>query len=280
MKKLLFIFLLFSISFVSNAQYSRRLQPLYDTEGGYFYPRGLHFAPGITYMLPGDWNQDLNSIVGVDSLLTGEKKARGKIGLYLEVGHAHFLPDWMPFEFIDYGISFKMLRGKEDINASINHSETGDLLGEFETQQDFSESFLAAYLNFGKFFQLTDYSFISLSAGVNADYRIISNRNVDGPVYFQQLFPEDLFVQAHVKLGYGYKLQENLFFMPSLETPFLNLLPFDKGKSTLPYFSSRYRPIILSLRFQWLTRKKPEDCVGKPSKPTGHQLWDPKMKRK
>jgi len=280
MKKLLFIIAFLSSSFAIHAQCSRQLQPLYATEGGYYYPRGLHFAPGITFMLPGDWNKDLNVPIGIDSLLTGEQKARGKVGLYLELGHAHFLPDWMPFEYIDYGASFKMFRGKEDINGTISEAETAEILSEFETQQDFSESFLGAYLNFGKFFQLSNYSFITLSAGVNADYRIISKRNIDGPVFQEHLFPDDLIVQSHIKLGYGFKLQENLFFMPSLETPFLNLLPFDNGKSTLPYFSSRYRPIILSLRFQWLTRKKPEDCVGKPTKATGHQLWDPKMRRK
>ena len=275
---LLSIAFLFSCSLV-YAQYSRRLQPLYETEGGYYHPRGLHFAPGITYMFPGDWNRELTAEIGPDSLLNGDLQARGRVGLYLELGHAHFLPDWMFLDYIDYGASFKMLRGRESLEANLTEAETGNLLGEVRHEASFSKSFGGVYLNLGKFFQLSNYHFITASVGANADYRIISNRDFEGPRLLSQEFPADLLVQAHFKLGYGIKLQENLFFIPAIETPILNVLPFEDGKSTLPYFSSRYRPLILSVRFQWLTRKKPEDCVGKPSKPTGHQLWDPKMRR-
>lgn len=272
-------FILFFLGDVS-AQYSRRLQPLYETEGGYYHPRGLHFAPGISYMLPAIWSEDIERSISPDTLQNGELSQRGKIGLYLEVGHAHFLPDWMWIEYIDYGLGFKMLRGRENFKGQLQDANDLSVLAEFDQEASYSESYVNAYLNFGKFIQTRDYQFIYAAIGVNADYRVLSSLSEDAPLFFNSQKPEDLQVQAHVKLGYGFKLQENLFFIPAIETPILNAVPFEDGKSTLPYYELRDRPILLTLRFQWLTRKKPEDCVGKPDKPTGHQLWDPKMRRK
>lgn len=261
------------------AQSGRQYKPLYDENGGQFYPRGFFFAPGITYMLPSPFNRDVNQKLNADTSLYGKYEARGKVGLYLEIGHAHFLPYWVPIDYIDYGLSFKLLRGKEAFSGDYRVPETETVISTLSSNSKFSEGFAAASVNFGKFIQVGDYSFILASLGLNADYRITSNRETDYS-FIPSAFPDDFIVQAHAKLGYGYKLQGNLFVIPSIETPILNILPFENGKSTLPYFASRYRPIIFSIRFQWLTRRKPEDCVGKPQEKRGHELWDPSMKRK
>ena len=37
-----------------------------------------------------------------------------------------------------------------------------------------------------------------------------------------------------------------------IETPIVNFLQWEKGKSTYGIFTSRYRPLILTVRFAWL----------------------------
>jgi hypothetical protein len=230
-------------------------------------------------MLPSPFNKDINQKLNPDTSLYGALEARGRIGLYLEVGHAHFLPYWVPIDYIDYGLSFKLLRGKESLDGDYRVPETETVISPLMSNSRFSEGYASASVNFGKFIQVGDYSFVLASLGLNADYRVTSNREADY-AYFPSVFPDDFLVQAHAKVGFGYKLQNNLFVIPSIETPILNLLPMEDGKSTLPYFASRYRPIVFSIRFQWLTRRKPEDCVGKPQEKRGHELWDPSMRRK
>jgi hypothetical protein len=186
----------------------------------------------------------------------------------------------MLIEYIDYGIGFKMLRGSEEMSGVRQDAETGVAIELIEREAQFTENFATAYLNFSKFIQLKDYQFITIGLGVNADYKLNTNIPEQTETIEPLQFTDDFLVQGHLKVGYGFKLQENLFFLPSIETPLITAIPFEDGKSTLPYYHTRYRPFILSLRFQWLTRKKPEDCVGTPDKKRGHQLWDPKMRRK
>ena len=75
------------------------------------------------------------------------------------------------------------------------------------------------------------------------------------------------------------KAEKGTFIIPSIEVPILNIQPFEDFKSTLPYFGSRYRPIIFSIKFMFLSKRKPDDCKGLGSGKSGNKLWDKKMKR-
>ena len=56
--------------------------------------------------------------------------------------------------------------------------------------------------------------------------------------------------------------------IPSIETPILTFYPLEYGSSTLGYLSSRYRPIIISLKFLIL-RPKIDECPYVPPPPSG-----------
>ena len=56
------------------------------------------------------------------------------------------------------------------------------------------------------------------------------------------------------------KFQNRLFIIPSLETPIINFLKWENGKSTYGIFNSRYRPILLKIRILWLKRPSKFDC--------------------
>jgi len=268
-------------AFFSEAlgQSGRQHPSLYDDSGGLYWPRGFYIAPGLTYTLPAPFNKDESLEIGSDTLARGTFSAKGRLGLAIEAGHAHFLPHWMPFEYVDYGLGFKWFRGREEFSGEYAARETSTVLSPLASDKTYSDGWLSAGLNIGKFIQTGDYSFIIASGGVNADYRLFGNRDTAGFNPFESSYSEDFITQLHVRVGYGFKLQPNLFVMPMLETPVLNALPFENGKSTLEWFGSRYRPLVLTIRFQWLSRRKPEDCVGKPARPEKHDLWDPSMRR-
>ena len=64
----------------------------------------------------------------------------------------------------------------------------------------------------------------------------------------------------HLKIGYGIKFSKTLFIIPTIETPIINLKKWEQGQSTFGIFNSRYRPIILKVRFIWLKKLGKSDC--------------------
>ena len=61
----------------------------------------------------------------------------------------------------------------------------------------------------------------------------------------------------HYKFGVGIRIGEVLYAIPSVEIPLLNGWKWEGGRSTFGAFNSRYRPVIVSVRFAWLNRP---DC--------------------
>ena len=113
------------------------------------------------------------------------------------------------------------------------------------------------------------------------DFRLFQSNTYAGPTTgMVQAFPGTFLAQLHYRFGFGFKVRSGLFIVPSIETPILTVVPFDDGKSTLQYFSSRYRPLLISIRIMLLDKRKSADCTGKGDGKTGHELWDKNMNRK
>lgn len=281
MKKLLVLCIGFCLSCASFGQTGRQHTPLYNLNSSKFLNKGWHVSPGVTYMFPASaTRKETRLLTSTDSLYSGEFNASGKLGLYLEFGRHHFTDVLLVMDYFDYGIGFKGLRGQEEFSGSIFNDSLNQTVPA-ENKGFFSDSYLTGFFNASKITQIGDYSFIQNSLGLNVDYRILEKREFEGNAdHFIQSFPDKLQFQLHYKLGFGYKLENGLFIIPTLETPILTFVEFDDGKSTFQYFSSRYRPIIFTLRFLWFDKRPTQDCVGKPTEKTGHQLWDKKMSRK
>ncbi|NNE54794.1 MAG: hypothetical protein HKN32_02145 [Flavobacteriales bacterium] len=264
------------------AQSGRQHTPLYDLSGTRFLNKGWHFAPGVTYMLPAN-DQSINTRLVVtdgvtDTLYTGEFDPSGKVGIYLEAGRHHLMDKMYLLDNVDYGIGFKMLRGGERFDGRMK-ADSG--MVPISNEGSFSESFLTAFVNAGNIHQLSDRTFLHNSFGLNVDYRILSSRPFEGTsTGMIQEFPGNFNAHIHYRLGFGIKLQASWFMIPSVETPILTLVKFDDGKSTMQYFSNRYRPLIFTLRFLRLDRRKSPDCVGKSAGTTGHSLWGGKVGKK
>lgn len=276
------LLLLFTVlvSLTADAQRGRQLRPLYQL-GGKWSPNGWHFGVGGTHMIPNAYERDetrlINAEQGVDTLYSGTFNVAGRIGLYLEVGRQHFFEDPIFVHYIDFGAHFKMLRGQEEFAGMVRDAASG-ALAPTTNNGTFSDSYAGLYFNANHIHQITDASFLQYTIGANADYRVIERRSFEG-IAPDQEFADPLQIQLHAKLGYGFRLESGVFLIPSIETPILNLSPFYDGKSTLPMFSTRYRPLIFSLRILLFSHQKVGDCVGKGTEKRGHHLWGKDMRR-
>lgn len=281
--------ILLILSEAISAQYNRQLQPVY-IPGTAYRNTGWFISPGITYMLPVNRNESLTMYTDnsefTDTIYSGDFSRSGKIGAYLEFGRHKFFSDRVLLKHIDYGVHFKMLRGREDFSGVANAA------GAFVpviSNSKFSDSHVGGFFNASSFLQLTNKHWIQNSLGVNADVRIIT-RHVGGAAYGADWqFPSMFLGQIHYKLGFGWKPEPGIYIIPSIETPILNVFPWDDGKSTLQYFTGRQRPFIITLKIQWLSKAQDRKCIGQPGqnmpemkkddKHDKNDLWGPQEKK-
>lgn len=267
----------------SNAQSGRQLRALYNLSGGSFESKGWHFAPGLTYCIPSgadrfDQRLVANDAMGVpDTLYTGAFDHNGGLGFYLEVGRHHFV-DYFLLTYIDYSLGFKQLRGGEQFAGRMLVDSA--IVG-VENSGEFNQGRLVGNFNLNNIWQLTDNSFLQNSMGVNFDYRVMNRYEYTGPTTgMLQSTPGNFTTDIHWKLGYGWRPEKGVFIIPSVEIPILALAPFDDGKSTTQWFSTRYRPIIFSLRFLLFDRRKAQDCVGGSSGDRHYELFGKEVRKR
>lgn len=242
-----------------------RKESLYRQKVGDVFPEndyqykmnGWYWGPGLTYPLSIPLNHSKTFTDPLDNPFDVSFKPSGKIGIYLEGGRYRILQYSYLFKYLDYGLAYKWLRGQEGFSYS-GGSGTGM----------FSDHFLLAHVNLNNVINITNNSFLQNSIGLNADYALLKSRSSGFGT--GEEFPEPFVGQLHYKIGYGFKMNDRLMVIPSLEIPLINLYPFEFPKSTLSYHNSRYHPLLLSVRFLFL-RPTGVECppVYTPDFPNG-----------
>lgn len=219
---------------------------------------GFHFAPGITWTPTLVNKSDMELARNGDTVTTADLTGKGKIGLYIEAGMYHLLKYGRFWKYVDWSLAYKKLKAIEDYTFRTEVESSSTMLSETEGTNSFKYGFICANANLNNIMQIRNYSFIQNSLGLNFDYAIgkreTNNGLVSGSTFNKMIF------SLHYKLGFGYKVNQKLFIIPAIETPLVNFIPFEKGKSTLGVFDLRYRPFILTLRIAWLRPPKANSC--------------------
>lgn len=252
--------LLFAGSLLAQGLYGRKRPEIFPTDGK-MRRGGFYFAPGVTYALPRFKNEEETVFRTADTSYTALFDPAGKFGLYLEAGWFHATSDPVILDYWDFGLAFKQLRGAEAFTSTLL---AGDSIGHLAGEGGFNDQHLTLHVNANKLFQVRDYQFVQLSLGANVDWRFSTARDytADYTALNRWAFPPELIGQVHVKLGYGFKLTQQLMIIPAIETPVFSIAPEDGGHfGKMQWFSSTYRPLILSVRFLFLRYPKGFDCV-------------------
>jgi len=219
---------------------------------------GFYFAPGVTFTLPRSKDGEEVVAFGPDTTFSAVYDPHGRPGLYLEAGYFYATRDPVILDYWDFGLAYKNLRGSETDTYTLVRNDTTTVFTGLNT---FAEQFITLHVNANKFIQTGNYQFIQLSLGANADYRLGSANGSSGtPLFGLGSVPPNLITQLHVKVGYGFKVTGNLLVIPALETPVFNITPKDIGAGQLQWFNSRYRPLILSVRFLFLRARDGFKC--------------------
>jgi hypothetical protein len=272
--------LLFAGSLLAQGIYGRKKPEIFPTDGK-MRRGGFYFAPGITYALPRFTDNEEEVFRNADTSYTALFDPEGKIGLYLEAGWFHATNDPIILDYWDFGLAYKQLKGAEAFTGTLLR---GDSTGLLAGEGGFNDQHLTAHINANKLFQVRDHQFIQFSLGANVDWRFGTAHGYTGDftVLNRWAFPPEFTGQLHAKLGYGFKVTQRLMVIPTIETPFLSIQPEDGGRfGQLQWFSSNYRPLILSVRFLFLRYPKGWACP--PVKQNGFEkskVVNPSYERK
>ena len=207
---------------------------------------GWYFGPGITL------TPKLNFFKYEPTLTEGGLTAtnltqRSRTGLYLEVGRYRLLSTRKIISYIDYGLAYKLLRSRQTYELE----NTNGLL-----EQNYRRHAAVAHFNANNVLAINKNFFFQNSLGINVDYAFSQTLETDdasGFIASYQEEPTKLWAQLHYKFGVGFRISKMWYMIPSVEIPILNGWKWEGGRSTFGAFNSRYRPVIFSLRFAWLT---------------------------
>lgn len=199
---------------------------------------GWFINPGLTYMFGNSADDD-----GRPYSLTPS----GLPGYYLEVGMEHLFPKQQKvFHYFDWGLGVKHFAGQEKYEDDASTPTRGM----------FNLGNVFARAGIHNVWQISMFNFIDQSIGFNLDYRIYGGNEDEG--YLSPIAPENqgpLVGQLHYSIGFGYKVRDGFFIVPSFQTPILTLISFDAFNPSHHWFNSRYQPMIFTLKFAWLFPK-------------------------
>lgn len=217
---------------------------------------GWNVAPGVTWMGCRFRNTSDAIMTQGDTSYNVTFNPSGRFGLYLEAGRHKIFEYGKIFHYMDYGIAYKGLRGKEEFEGEYRVRGQENPYATTSGNGKFGEHFILGHFNIYNVFQISDRNFIQNGIGANLDYAVIQNKEKNGDLVFQndQYLPR-LIGQLHYRLGFGIKMSDNFFIIPTIETPILNIRPWTNGHPSVNYFMSKYQPLILSIRFAWLGKQ-------------------------
>ena len=200
---------------------------------------GWFVNPGLTYMLGNSADDEGRSY---------DLTASGLPGYYLEAGMEHlFKKPQKIVHYFDWGIGVKHFSGQE------KYSDDGSTA----TRGQFSLGNVFARADIHNVWQLSMFNFIDQSLGFNVDYRIYGgneDENYLSPI--ASVNQSKLVAQLHYSFGFGLKVRDGFFIVPTFQTPVVTLFNFAGFNPSHHWFNSRYQPMIFTLKFAWLFPKK------------------------
>lgn len=249
----------------SHAQYKRYggkqrtqkmgafIKPLNNT--GWYFGVGATTTPKLDFIA---YDPVLTTNTFQPEVLTAiNLEQQSQLGLYLEAGRYKLLSTKKPISYIDYGVFYKQLRAGQSYDLVRENFSLFDTTAYSQSYQSHS---LGGQFNANNVIAINKNIFFQNTIGANVEYVFSQKLESEDNTGFEETYQEDpsrLRAQIHYKFGIGVRISEMWYAIPSVEIPLLNAWQWEGGRSTFGAFNSRYRPVIFSIRFTWLTKP---DC--------------------
>lgn len=234
-----------------------------------YTPWGIQAQIGATYTFTPSKNDWQNSPDSANNRFRYLQDPAGKAGVFVEIGFARFNMKAAKFKFgrfvdyLDFGVGYKLIGGKETTKVE-NLDAVDNVVSSAEGKGDFYNGYLFGRFAVHKLIYLNKEKnyFFDNSLGINGDYRVSGrNQNYSG-VFFPstQQFSGDFRLQLHYGLGFGIRLKRGTYLIPGVQLPILGIQEWNKGRTGLDWYSSRYYPVLFHLKIIQLFVKKSNGC--------------------
>jgi len=213
---------------------------IYSHSRSHYRPFGWHFSPGLTYMV---------GYTSEDEDKSYDLKPFGTPGYYLEIGLEHvFKQRKKVFHYFDYSLGIKHFGGQEKTVLKDNT----------ESKSSFNFGAAFARIDIHNVWQLSKWNFIDQSIGLNIDYTVYGGNQNQYTSHGTEDYQQKFLTQLHYSIGWGIKPRDGFFIVPSIKTPILTAWNWRGLNPSHSWFSSKYQPIIFSVKIAWLFVKR--DC--------------------
>lgn len=187
---------------------------------------------------------------------------RGTWNAGLELGYLKFFEGYQVGDYFEGALSYRRFSGVHYLEETNVVSPTGIPLAAFrEYENSWRLQTISASVRIIDIAFQKPNRFLTWGVGINYDYLLSSRFDSDYPQGFliEQPFSNSHAVKAHFQVGYGFKLSKHLFFIPTLETPLLSIVPTSSLNPSIQFLDVNYQPLIIGLKFMIL-RKDPVNC--------------------
>ena len=244
---------------------------------------GYHFAFGGTYTLTGDSTN--GSFEDLSSRGDYGLNPTGSFGFFAEFGFLQF-PSWkgIPIKFLkksrimdywEFAFGYRQLSGNEttilhvldpNTQSTVISSYNGNFVNGFVYSRATAHSLI--FVGKKKIDKARKY-FIDQSLGFNVDYNLFQSEKRYNEVNFntplEQKFHGQLIAQLHYGLGFGIRINRAWMCIPGVSLPVLGLYNWNGWNANMNWFSSKYWPIQVQVKFNKLYEIAPKcGAYGNP----------------
>jgi len=220
----------------------------------------IYFAPALTYTAPFPESEIKKQVV--DTTYVINSQPNGKFSFGIELGWYHSFENPIFFHYLEGGVAYRSFAGSSDISLS---KEYDNVVLLSRGKQDYKVEHLSGVFRAIQSKQLGKFTFFTWGPGLNFDYHLTDNRNINSDVF--EKTQQDLKMQFHLQLGFGFRMTEKIIFLPQLEIPLLEAYPTGKWEATHAFAENHLYPLVLSFKIM-LLRNDPMNCNA-PEIPKG-----------
>lgn len=249
---------------------------------------GIQFQLGATFTMTRLKNKTFDTDVSDDGFRGNyTHDPITQIGFFGEIGMAHFSSkrsrlskklNTVLIDYFDWGLGFKYFRGAE--NLLVNYVDIGGVTtSTFEEDYNFTQGNIYGRISIHKNVHFGKTFFLDNSLGFNFDYRILESSDAysaGAPMTSNEMVSNPFYAQLHYGLGFGFRLKRGSYFIPGVRAPILGIHEWNKGNPSFRWFSSKYWPLLVHVKFIFLLEKKAKDC---PAVETNDQDKDTQRNR-
>jgi hypothetical protein len=233
-----------------------------------FLNKGWNFGVGVTTMLPVPFRYDITLKYANNRTYDGKILATPKAGWAVEANRHWLKTKFKYFDYWELGGRYYCLRGMERYNGDYA-GKTDDGILSSDRKTKFNLHTLGVEARAIDMWQFSDLQWLHHGPVFSVDYQFLQKykipNNINTSVPLPRNAPFPFQTALHYSVGIGKKVDAGIYYLLSLETPVLTIIPWREKWPTMSVMSTEWQPIWLTFRIMLLDKRPSKSCENLPN---------------